>query len=107
MLSLPKRARDEGKALVSFFECVVGSSRDQFGWRGGGDRMVNFLALGNTENGFYGFYGFYGSLGCGSRRRRAQHRPCVNDNNVFVVVNKNPRISPMSAWTAPPQPSDP
>jgi len=49
MLSLPKRARDEGKALVSFFECVVGSSRDQFGWRGGGDRMVNFLALGNTD----------------------------------------------------------
>jgi len=49
MLSVPKRARDEGKTLVSFFECVVGSSRDQFGWRGAGDRMVNFLALGNTD----------------------------------------------------------
>jgi len=31
----------------------------------------------------------------------------MNDNNVFVVVNKNPRISPLSAWTLASQPSDP
>src|SRR5579872_1393877 len=36
MLSLPKRARDDRKAAVSFFGCVVGSSRDQVGWRGAG-----------------------------------------------------------------------
>jgi len=29
------------------------------------------------------------------------HRRCMNDNNVFVVVNKNPEVSPMSAWTLP------
>jgi len=33
MLSLPKRASDQGTVLVRFFECPVVSSRDQFGWR--------------------------------------------------------------------------
>src|SRR6185437_7719919 len=43
----------------------------------------------------------HGPLGCGGRRRRAPHRRCTNDN--LVVVNRDPIVSPMSAWTLPPQ----
>src|SRR5579872_931416 len=80
MLSLPKRARDDRKAAVSFFGCVVGSSRDQFGWRGAG---IAWWAPSLWGHGLNGLNGLNGSLGCGGRRRRAPHRRCMNDNNVF------------------------
>src|SRR5579872_4988676 len=38
----------------------------------------------------------HGPLGCGGRRRRAPH-----ERQQRLVVNKDPIVSPMSAWTLP------